>query len=277
MSDDHLSATGAGGETVLPPLRRRPRRRKAVYRPSYRKLWATLMTLALLGGGGWLLHLQLTRAHYAVLLEHTPLCVLASEEAASAAVEALKIRHAPNAAEAVQFREGEVRVARAWGLHALVTVEDAVEALDAKLTAVIQGAAIIVNGKPLVLLASHAEAWRAISLMQERAAVGKTGVPTVKERLAIRPYTQAEDAKSPLPVMTAEEAADELGHPPRERYHTVKRGESFYVIARRYGTTVEAIEKLNPTLSSSRLDIGDAVRLPDIPAPITIVMRPGDR
>ncbi len=191
------------------------------------------------------------------------MCVLVSEDAAYTAVEAIKIRHAPKAPDSVQFREGEVRVARAWGLRTLVTVEAAVEKLDAKLTAVIHGAVIVVNGQRLVLLASNEEAWRAISLMQERAAAGKAGVPTVKERLAIRPFEQAEDAESPLPFMTAEEAAQELGHPPRERFHSVKRGESFYVIARQYGTTVEVIEKLNPKLSSSRLDIGDSVRLPD--------------
>ncbi|MFO8048962.1 MAG: LysM peptidoglycan-binding domain-containing protein, partial [Desulfosudaceae bacterium] len=43
--------------------------------------------------------------------------------------------------------------------------------------------------------------------------------------------------------------------------HVVKRGESLWILARRYGTTVNAIQRVNG-LSSSRLSIGQVLKLP---------------
>jgi LysM repeat protein len=276
MSEDQPTGTGRENTPVRPPLRRRPLRQKKVYRPASPLRWVVPAMLVIVAGTAYLFYAQTLPARYAVTLDEKPLYQLDSRESAETALLQVKRRHAPKAPDAVTFKEGAVGIARARGFAAVYSVPSVVKKLDARLTAVINGSVIIVNRRPLVLLASEAEAWKAVSLMQEHAARGKRGVPTVKERLAIRPYQQAEDAKDPLPLMTAEEAAAELAHPPRAQFHTVKRGESFYVIAEQYGTTVDAIKKLNPKLDPGRLDVGDIVRLPDIPAPITIVMRRGE-
>ena len=44
--------------------------------------------------------------------------------------------------------------------------------------------------------------------------------------------------------------------------HTLRRGDSFYALARRYGTTVQAIAAANPALDPLRLPVGAAVTVP---------------
>jgi g-D-glutamyl-meso-diaminopimelate peptidase len=44
--------------------------------------------------------------------------------------------------------------------------------------------------------------------------------------------------------------------------HTLVRGDTFWLLARRYGTTIEAIEAANPTLNSLRLPLGAPVTIP---------------
>ncbi|NLC36024.1 MAG: LysM peptidoglycan-binding domain-containing protein, partial [Alcaligenaceae bacterium] len=43
--------------------------------------------------------------------------------------------------------------------------------------------------------------------------------------------------------------------------HTVKRGDTLYSLARRYGTTVQALRKLN-NLKGNKLAIGKRLRVP---------------
>ena len=45
-------------------------------------------------------------------------------------------------------------------------------------------------------------------------------------------------------------------------FHTLRRGDSFYRLARRYGTTVLAISTANPDLDPLRLPVGAAIRIP---------------
>lgn len=44
-------------------------------------------------------------------------------------------------------------------------------------------------------------------------------------------------------------------------YHTIQAGDTFGRLANRYGTTIADIEKLNPGVSSSKLKIGQKVRV----------------
>jgi LysM repeat protein len=44
-------------------------------------------------------------------------------------------------------------------------------------------------------------------------------------------------------------------------YHTIKKGETFWSIAPKYGTTWQAIQKLNPGVNPRRLQIGQKVRV----------------
>jgi len=43
-------------------------------------------------------------------------------------------------------------------------------------------------------------------------------------------------------------------------YHIVKRGESLYVIAKKYNTTIQKLKALN-SLSSSKIQVGQKLRV----------------
>jgi membrane-bound lytic murein transglycosylase D len=45
------------------------------------------------------------------------------------------------------------------------------------------------------------------------------------------------------------------------KYHTVKSGDTFWKIAQQYGTTVDVIQKLNPSSKSSELKLGQKIRV----------------
>lgn len=45
------------------------------------------------------------------------------------------------------------------------------------------------------------------------------------------------------------------------KYHTIQTGDTFYKISQKYGTTVDAIQRLNPGVSSSSLKIGQRIRV----------------
>jgi membrane-bound lytic murein transglycosylase D len=45
------------------------------------------------------------------------------------------------------------------------------------------------------------------------------------------------------------------------KYHTIQTGDTFYKVAQKYGTTVDAIQRLNPGVSSSSLKIGQRIRV----------------
>lgn len=57
--------------------------------------------------------------------------------------------------------------------------------------------------------------------------------------------------------------------------HTVRRGESLWIIAQRYGTTVNSIQRLN-NLSSTALDVGQTLKIPVGGAAQTYLVKPGD-
>ncbi|PZA07603.1 MULTISPECIES: C40 family peptidase [unclassified Meiothermus] len=66
----------------------------------------------------------------------------------------------------------------------------------------------------------------------------------------------------------------------QELFHTVQRGETLFSIARRYGTTVETLMRLNG-LSRPNLEVGQVLRLPapaaqPQPAAATYSVQPGD-
>lgn len=262
--------------SVVPPLRRRPRRRKAVYAPAQGKLWAIFALLVVFTGCGLFYYHQIMQAHYAITLNGKTLFMLETRADAEKVLLQLKQRIAPEAPEAVLFKEGNLGITRLKSAGRIYSVSVAVDKLGTRLTGVVGGAAIYVNRRPLVLVASKAAAAQAISIMEEQATGEKQGTPTIKEAMAIRDYQQTAGDAHVLPVMSPAHAAAELAHPPRPQYHTVTRGESFYVIAQAHGITVEEVKALNPKLNPAALRPGDQVRLPDIPAPVTIIIRSAD-
>ena len=232
------------------------------------------LLLALLGGGAWQVRRYLS-AHFAVALNGKPVVALATQAQCAQAILKLKASYAPNVPEIVQFAQGDLTIIRLQKVALAQSVPAAVNALRAlKLQVQMNGYAIIVDGNPLVLLASKEDAVETLAIMEEQALGDKDGLPTFAQRIVVDVYRQQVGGKRPLlPTMTPQQAADELTHPPRPNFATVGRGDSLYTVGNRHKLTVDQMKALNPTVDPMKLQPGDQLRLPDTLAPITVVVK----
>lgn len=67
---------------------------------------------------------------------------------------------------------------------------------------------------------------------------------------------------APAAVRTPPAVAGVGLHVGEPSLHFIKSGDTLYAVAERYGTTVRALQKLNPGLSSASLRVGDSIVLP---------------
>ncbi|HEX2948205.1 MAG TPA: LysM domain-containing protein [Armatimonadota bacterium] len=255
-------------------LWRRPRYRHSVYtRPIRKSMLLLLVTLCVLGMGGFAYFKLFYSAHYVIKLNDQPIAALATREQCEQAIYLVREKYAPNVPSVVHFTQGEPTISPLIRQHMMIsTLTGATEKLDERVTVTMRGEGIFVNGSPLVMVASRFEALRTLELLQDDGAAGRPGIPTFKERIVIAPYDQQPGLEA-IPVFTPEQAAKELTHPPRPQYCTVELGDSFYSIAMARGLTVNQIKELNPGVDPGTLHVGDKVRLPDILAPVNIEMR----
>ena len=73
---------------------------------------------------------------------------------------------------------------------------------------------------------------------------------------------------STLPASTAAATTSATGtvsqkptHKPKPRYYVVQSGDTFGTIAAQFATTVEALQALNPQVSSNSLTVGQRIRV----------------
>jgi hypothetical protein len=236
------------------------------------RLILALSCLLLLTAGGAVAYRYLT-AHFVVTLQNKPLVAVASMAQGEEVIDRLKMQYAPNAPQVVDFVEGDLTVQPLRHAMPVSSVADAVARLQPHLIPVLNGWGIFVDGAPLVMVASREEAVQTIALMEQQAQAQQDGIPTFHQRILLAPFKQSVGGRKMIPVMTAQQAAAELTHPPLPQYVTVKRGDSFYAIAVAHKLTVVDIKHLNSEMNPATLQPGDKVRLPDITAPVTIVVR----
>ncbi len=55
--------------------------------------------------------------------------------------------------------------------------------------------------------------------------------------------------------------------PPGTFAYTIRAGDTFFTLARRFGTTVDAIQRANPDVDPDRLQIGQIICIPGVPSP----------
>jgi len=75
------------------------------------------------------------------------------------------------------------------------------------------------------------------------------------------PPPKPEPEPDTCPDYCPEEDHGEYDHQPSMRYYTIRRGDTLYLIAKRYGTTVEALMALNPGINPQNLQIGQKIRI----------------
>ena len=265
-------------EVLVTPIRRRPRSRTSVYsRPvDYPRIVLSVMFLAALAAGAayyYYAHYLVVNAPYAVSLNGKILAVLRSREEAVQALALIRKAHAPKSPGVVTFVEGEPDI-RPYGKASHIRpLEAAASLIKPHLTPVYDGYGLFVNGQPLALMPSEADAWKTISLMLGRGVAGKRGIPTFKQRVVIDHLRlPIEKGQSVLKLPPAETAV-EMVHPPRPRVHVVDLGDTFWVIATANGITVDELKALNPGVNYKTLHKGDRIKLPDEPSPVTVVVR----
>jgi LysM repeat protein len=79
---------------------------------------------------------------------------------------------------------------------------------------------------------------------------GTSTAPTV-------PVSTAAAPTQPLATTTARTKTK----PPAKRYYTIERGDTFGIVAAKFATTVEALQALNPEVSSNALTVGQRIRV----------------
>lgn len=102
-----------------------------------------------------------------------------------------------------------------------------------------------------------------VATLRERMASGQRiqfPVPVATEF-----ESAAQDpAPAPEPTNSAMDNATEAGSSQNPQFHTVRSGESFWVIARRYGIDVQEIQLANPGVDPDRLSVGTRLRIPSL-------------
>lgn len=66
---------------------------------------------------------------------------------------------------------------------------------------------------------------------------------------------------------------------PSGNFWKIRPGDTFYLIAKNIGTTVEILEQLNPNIDPNKLTVGQEICLPEeppCPSGIFITVEPGD-
>jgi LysM repeat protein len=75
------------------------------------------------------------------------------------------------------------------------------------------------------------------------------------------PQTTSAPVVINTPVLTTPPTTPSVPTEP-EKDHTVAKGDSFYTISKKYGVTVRAIAEANPGVDSTRLKIGQKLKIP---------------
>jgi LysM repeat protein len=88
-----------------------------------------------------------------------------------------------------------------------------------------------------------------------------TAAPLPTPRETAPPPAPSEAAATPAPSLTSPPASATPQPSAAYTTYTVKPGDTLYVIARRFGTTVKAIQNLN-NLSSTTLHVGQVLKIP---------------
>ncbi len=108
--------------------------------------------------------------------------------------------------------------------------------------------------------------WRA-KRIEDDIAVRLAGFdrPVPQDEESGGPPPAPSDALTPAPARPEEvpEAAPEAEPEPEPRFHSIGSGDTLDGIARRYGTTVAELRRLNPGVDPRRLQLGQSIRIPD--------------
>lgn len=278
MNDDWEQTDSQENSRFITPSRRPIRIKADEKKPGCPVAVILLLLLAaalVIGGIHYFYAHQSTRA--AIYLNDKPLVYLAATVDAQQAIMQLRQQYAPSNPNVVKFldnkgRQVKLSVRAVPHPAEVVDVTQAIEAIKQHTSTIVDVYVIVVNRKPWVALETRDDAGKTLSLMLQKGLNGRSGIPTIKEKVRVLPFKQS-TRKFRLPIMTPENAADLLVFPPRPREYHVKAGDNYWKIAARYYITRQQLTALNPDVNPARLKAGDRLKVPDLQSPVTIVVR----
>ena len=94
--------------------------------------------------------------------------------------------------------------------------------------------------------------------LEKKAA--KAAMKSEKAALKVQKFKGSAASSTSAAATSANIKSPVQGHPAGE-YYTIKGGDTLYSIARRYGTSVDEITRLNPGIKATELEIGTQIRI----------------
>ncbi len=152
----------------------------------------------------------------------------------------------------------------------VLSVDEAVAKLAPLVHVVVDCAAILVNGKPVVYLPTAEEAQRAIELLLKHYTP-KGGKLMEPPKFRERVQVQLTSAPPDKVVATAEEAVQKIVQATGERYYTVQKGDYPDRIAKKFGMSRQELYRLNPGVEWTKLRVGQKIRVKGRKPLVTVV------
>ncbi|MBN2794082.1 MAG: peptidoglycan DD-metalloendopeptidase family protein [Clostridia bacterium] len=132
--------------------------------------------------------------------------------------------------------------------------------------------AIFVDDNPIAYFQTEGEAYMVLKHLEEKYKQADA----VGEKIIFQENIEVKESKIDVlsfnGFMTKDEALDYIVKGTNEsRFHTVEKGENYWVIAPKYGLTADDLESANPDVEAKRLQIGQQISLV-VPKPLINVV-----
>ena len=241
-----------------------------------RMVICAVVALAVLIGGGYGIGylIDQNRTCYSLAVDGEEMLLFPSEQAAKEALENYVYSQLPEGADGVQTdykQQVAVVSCKAKGRE-FSSEEEIQNTLTNKVQVMVLTKAITVDGEAVAALLSEDAALGAINDVKEHYFPDNDNIIVTDAKF--REQVAVTDYWCPTAwVKTREQAvASILGGANEDLKHTVANGESLWTIAKKYNTTVAALQEANPSIDPARLHIGQEIRLTQYKPIVRVVL-----
>lgn len=230
-----------------------------------RGIWAGAIVL---GIGIWSIP-QLLPSAWALYANGTPVAAMRDKGSAQAVLASLRRAKASDPAMAGMLDQVEVR--RVDPAHIqLMDAQTAADRLEQAVVLRVPRGVIYVDGKPSAALPDTTRANEVLEQLKAKGSAGipdPQGTPTFKQSVEVRTEPAPQDL-----WVEPDRAAGLLSGKGSTGTHTVRSGETAWIIAREAGISLQELKTLNPGVNVARLQLGQQLNVGKAgPPPVTVV------
>lgn len=244
-------------------------------RQSGRRVWAERIVFlaVIIAIGIWAGLSRLTSAPYTIVVSGKPLVTVESRSAARKVLEAARSRNARHfPSGSVRFTE-TVAIRKAAREAEIADIPEAVRVVEQTVPIEVEAFAIVVNDEAVVAFRTEEDADETLRLLKRHYTRGTKSLyaqPTFKEEV----YVQEQFVPAEKLCDSPSEGVRILTSVSEEpQVHLVERGDRAVHIARKYGVSIDELEKLNPGTDLNRLVEGDRLIIRKARLPITVISK----